>query len=84
MKEATNVPYVKAYDENGKVNNFPKDGVKNDGSNRGNRKVISERFLNNSKSSKIMVVKTSLITVQKFRKFIQFIGKKQVIHYATK
>jgi Tol biopolymer transport system component len=88
MKESTNVPYIKTYDENGKVNNFPNGGIKNDGTNRQNRKERKFRFLNNSKSFSMVTVKEQF-KEKVYKKLIQTEtdkeGKRKTIeHYILK
>lgn len=55
MKDG-NIPYVKTYDKDGKINNFPDKGYFNFLPNRKQRRTKPERFINNRKTFPITIV----------------------------
>lgn len=54
MKDG-NIPYVKTYNKEGKINNFPKGGYFHYFPNRQQRRTTPERFTNNRKTFPITV-----------------------------
>jgi hypothetical protein len=83
MRESSNVPYVKKYDENGNVSNPIKDIYKSEDSNRRTRRDAdkTEKFYGESANHHLSVVQTG-----KYRRRKQIIHckngeKKTILHY---
>ena len=85
MRQATNIPYVKEYDENGEISNFPAEGIRSDGSNRRNRKTVVSRFKSNKKQPRSKAKKKPHMTVtgnERFLRILQNVGDKTILHYS--
>ena len=83
MNTATNIPYVKEYhqvDGVVELKNPIKEAYKNDGSNRGNRRIKHERLFNNRNTTPMVVHQGDKGGIR-YHKRLQIIDGKQILHY---
>lgn len=71
-----NTPYIKQYNELGELTNPIQGALRNASPNRRARRSKQPRFMSNAKSFPLLLVGNG-----RFRKRIQWIMDKQVIHY---
>ncbi len=71
-----NTPYVKQYNELGELTNPIEGALRHPFANRKARRYKPQRFMSNAKACHLTVVGNG-----RFRKRLQRIGNKQIIHY---